>query len=101
MSTVTITADVYSTRSEGAPVYRVYVDGDLLTERTWVWPAYETYICEHIEVDVDPGQHRLELVDCSRNGVFYLKNITVNGVAHDGTVFTVNGAPNNGTVFTV
>ena len=101
MSIVTVTADVYSTRSEGSPVYRVYIDGDLLTERTWIWPAYETFICERIEVDIAPGEHRLELVDCSKTGVFYLKNVTVDGVAYNSRVFTVNGAPNNGAVFTV
>ena len=89
MSTVTVTADVYCTRSEGSPVYRIYVDGDLLTERNWIWPAYDTYICERIEVDVEPGEHRLDLVDCSTDTVFYLKNITVNGVANNGPVFTV------------
>jgi hypothetical protein len=89
MSIVAITADVYATRGEGAPVYRIYVDGNLLTERNWAWPAYDTYICEHIEVDVDAGEHRLELVDCSNTGVFYLKNITINGAPNNGTVFTV------------
>jgi len=89
MSLVTVTADVYAVRGEGGPVYRIYVDGDLLTERSWAWPAYETYIHEHIEVDVGPGEHRLELEDCSNTNVFYFKNITVNGVANNGPVFTV------------
>ena len=89
MSTVTVTADVYATRSEGAPIYRIYVDGDLLTERNWAWPAYENYVREHIEVDVAPGEHRLELVDCSNAGVFYIKNVTINGAPNNGSVFTV------------
>jgi len=89
MSNVTVTVDVYCTRSEGSPIYRVYVDGDLLTERSWIWPAYETYVKENIEVIVKPGEHHLDIVDCSNNNVFYLKNITVNGVANNGPVFTV------------
>ena len=55
MSATTITVDVYCARSEGSPIYRVYVDDDLLTERNWSWPAYEVYIQEHIEVDVAPS----------------------------------------------
>ena len=89
MSLVTVTADVYVTRGDGAPTYRIYIDNDLLTERTWAWPAYEVFIREKIEVDVEPGEHRLELVDCKDTGVFYLKNITINGEPNDGTVFTV------------
>ena len=89
MSLVTVTVDVYCTRNEGDPVYRVYVDGDLLTERNWIWSTYDTYICEHIEVDVEHGEHRLDVVDCGNNNVFYLKNITVNGAANNGPVFTV------------
>jgi hypothetical protein len=89
MNTVTITADVYAIRGEGGPAYRIYVDEDLLTERSWAWPAYNTYVRERIEVNVEPGEHRLDLVDCSNNGVFYLKNITINGAANNGPVFTV------------
>jgi hypothetical protein len=89
MNTVIVTADVYCTRNEGNPVYRVYVDGDLLTERNWAWPTYEIFVRENIVVDVGSGQHRLEVIDCSNNNVFYLKNITVNGVANNGPVFTV------------
>jgi len=89
MSLVTVTVDVYCTRNEGDPVYRVYVDGDLLTERNWAWPTYEIFVRENIVVDVDSGQHQVEVIDCSNNNVFYLKNITVNGAANNGPVFTV------------
>ena len=89
MNNVTVTADVYTTNGEGGPVYRIYVDGDLLTERSWAWPSYKMFVRERIEVNVEPGEHRIELVDCSNNGVFYLKNIMVNGVENIGPVFTV------------
>ena len=89
MSIASVKFDVYCTRAEGNPAYRLYVDGDLLTERTWAWPAYEVFVRENIEVEVEAGEHRLDLVDCSNNGVFYLKNITINGAANNGPVFTV------------
>ena len=89
MTNVAVTVDVYCTRSEGSPIYRLYVDDDLLTERNWAWPAYETYVREHIEVDVGPGSHKIDFVDCSNNNIFYLKNITVNGQPNNGATFTV------------
>jgi hypothetical protein len=70
---------VYCNRSEGEPTYRVYVDDELLTERSWVWPAYEVYVKEHIEVDVEPGAHRLYVRECNCDAVFEVKNIVVNG----------------------
>jgi hypothetical protein len=89
MTRTALTVDVYCTRGEGAPAYRLFVDGDLLTERNWAWPAYEVFIRENIEVEVESGSHNIELVDCSNNNVFYLQNITVNGLPNNGPVFTV------------
>jgi hypothetical protein len=89
MSTVSITVEVHCARSENSPIYRIYVDEDLLTERNWIWRAYDTYVCEHIEVDLGPGTHVLSLVDCSVVPVFSIKNITVNGQPNTGPVFTV------------
>lgn len=82
MSTVALTIDVFCQKNwDSSPVYRVYVDNDLLTERTWVWPAYEIYIKENIEVDVEPGQHRVVVYTCVPNlGNVIFKNLTVNGV---------------------
>jgi len=87
MALTSITVDVYSTRTDGQHAYRVSVDGDLLTERTWVWPAYEVFIRENIEVDLDPGAHNLEVRECTSEGVFYIKDVTVNGNPIPGTTF--------------
>lgn len=79
MALVSITADVHCDTTENSPAYRVYVDNDLLTERTWIWPPYDQYICEHIEVNLEPGQHQLRIEKCSSHGNFTVKNFTVNG----------------------
>lgn len=89
MALTSITVDVYCTRSEGAPTYRVFVDGDLLTERSWVWPAYDVYIQEQIEVNVESGAHILEVKECNCDAVFYIQNVTVNGSPNKGTTFFV------------
>ena len=89
MALVTLTADVYCNRGEGEPSYRIYVDDDLLTERSWVWPAYEIFIQENIEVDVEPGAHRLIIKECNCDPVFQIGNMTINGapLAASGVFF--------------
>ena len=77
---VSIKADVYCDHvSDGTPVYRVYVDNDLLTERSWIWPTYEIFIREQIEVDVEPGAHRVTIRECAADPVFVASNYVVNG----------------------
>jgi hypothetical protein len=73
----TLSLDVYCrTTHESNLVYRIYVDQDLLTERTWIWPAYETYINEYIEVNLNPGTHRVQLVNPGGNITF--KTVALN-----------------------
>jgi hypothetical protein len=74
-----VSIDVYCrTTHEGNLIYRLYVDRDLLTERTWIWPAYDTYINELIEVDLIPGNHCVQLVNPGSNITF--RNVNVNNV---------------------
>ena len=89
MALTSLTVDVYCTRSDGSHAYRVSVDGDLLTERTWSWPCHEVFIREHIEVDLGPGAHTVEVRECTPEGVFYTKDVTVNGGAIPGNTFFV------------
>ena len=87
MALTQISVDVYCQRNaDSNPIYRVYVDNDLLTERTWAWPAYEIYIKENIEVDIEPGQHRVMIYTCNGPGNVIFKNLTVNGVTIPETV---------------
>jgi hypothetical protein len=81
MALVTVSVDVYCTRSENTPSYRVYVDEEMLTERSWTWPAYEIFIKEQIEVDLEPGAHRVSIRECNCEAVFNAVNFTVNGSA--------------------
>jgi len=78
-----ITVDVYCVGPEFDPAYRIFVDDDLLTERSWIWPSYEVFIREHIEVEVDPGTHKIQLINCGTGGKFNFKNVTVNNTLVD------------------
>jgi len=80
MTLLALSVDVHcNSTAEGAPVYRVYVDSDLLTERTWRWPAYSVYVQENIEVDLEPGTHQLTVQECVTQGCISTQNFTVNG----------------------
>lgn len=39
------------------PVYRVYVNDELFTERTWVWT--DAYLEEMLQIDAPPGEYRI------------------------------------------
>lgn len=60
---VRVVCNVYC-RYEGLPpIYRVYVDDELFTERTWVWDE-DFYLREEIQIQAEPGDYsiRYELV---------------------------------------
>ena len=46
-----------------APIYRVYVNDELFTERTWIWRD-DFYLREEIQIEAEPGDYniRYELV---------------------------------------
>jgi hypothetical protein len=88
MNEVRITADIYCDRSfkplefatDAQKSYRVYVDGDLLTERTYIWDNKQSFVQENIVVDIAPGVHEFRIVPAyPYYNVFSFKNFTVNG----------------------
>ena len=58
------------------PVYRVFVNDELFTERTWMWT--ENYLEEQLQILARPGQYqiRYELVD-AENASLKVKNYRV------------------------
>jgi hypothetical protein len=41
------------------PVYRIYVNDELFTERTYRWP--DCYLEEHLQISAPPGQYRVRV----------------------------------------
>lgn len=77
---VKIVADVVCTNPEAENTnYRLYIDDDLYTERTFRWDSKITYIEENSFSDLEPGGHSIRLVSCQVNNGFELRNITVDG----------------------
>jgi hypothetical protein len=72
-----INVDVQCSWSEDSPIYRLYVDEDMITERTFAWPGYKVYIKENLICDLDKGRHELRIENCSPKGSFNLENVFV------------------------
>ena len=63
-----------------SPRYRIYVDNDLLAERTFTWPADRIYIEEHCLVNLSQGPHKVEVVNIDEEyGRFEIHNVKVDG----------------------
>lgn len=60
---VRVVCNVYCKWEGYPPNYRVYVNDELFTERTWVWQG-DIYLEEHLQIEAEPGEYqiRYELV---------------------------------------
>jgi hypothetical protein len=61
MKETAITIDVYCNWVVTKYAYRVYVDDDLLTERTYAWNNPTQFIRERILVNLEPGEHTIRV----------------------------------------
>lgn len=74
---VTATFDLYCEWTRVPPVYRVYVNHELFTERTYIWGATQ-YLQERLLLNALPGTYiiRIENLgdpDCN----FKIRNLTI------------------------
>lgn len=84
-----LTVDVYASWGSTPPRYRVYVDGDLLTERDFTWLGTEIFIRENIIVSLEPGTHKLAVEQITTNGTIRTENVTLDGRASSLDFITV------------
>ena len=75
-----LSTDVQCHWSETPPIYRIYVDGDMLTERTFRWAGYQNYIREHVVCELTPGAHMIRVENCSQQGSLKLSSLIIEGV---------------------
>lgn len=52
-------------RSNMVPFYRVYLDNELFTERSFIWDSDSTRIRENIAANLLPGQHVVDVRFCN------------------------------------
>lgn len=72
--------DVHTHWNNTPPVYRLYVNNELFTERTFIWVSYQYYIREHLNCQLDNGIHVLRLENLQPECRFELDNLKVNDV---------------------
>jgi hypothetical protein len=73
---VKVEVDLFCDWKKAPPVYRLYINHDLFTERTYVWGATQ-YLQEIISLDAPPGRYTIRVdnlgdPDCQ----FKLRNLT-------------------------
>ena len=71
---VQVLCDVHCSWDQEQPRYRVYVNDELFTERTWIWR--EAYLEEALTIEAAPGQYqiRVDLIDPSGTAKLKVKN---------------------------
>jgi hypothetical protein len=91
MKTVSISVDVWCDYDDFVkPAYRVYVNSDMLTERSFIWKSASQYIREHIEVNLSPGTHHITIENLTPEMAAYrIENVQVDGVTVAATSPTI------------
>jgi hypothetical protein len=54
---VRVLADIHCDWEGLNPIYRIYVNDELFTERTWPWT--DAYLEEMLQIEAEPGQYNL------------------------------------------
>lgn len=87
---VDVQFDVYCHWSSTEPSYRVYVNDDLITERTFAWHGFKNYVRENFAIAVKHGQHNIRVENLSpESAKFTVKNVRVDNKDTDVN-FVVN-----------
>ena len=81
--TVQFNFDLLCNWDQTPPVYRVYVNDELFTERTYTW-GVDQYINENLSIDSPPGQYVVRIENVGNNEcTFKIRNLSVDlGHAH-------------------
>jgi len=88
---IRVLCDIHCKPKCKEPRYRVYVNNELFTERTWIWE--NAYIQEALQIQAPPGKYelRVELVD-PKSAILRIKGIRVEegkAQVHKGDILEV------------
>lgn len=79
MGVVHIAFELWCDWTDDAPVYRVYVDNHLMTERTYIFNNKELFIEEHVPLMTTAGKHYLKIENLNpKTAKFTIKNFKIN-----------------------
>ena len=84
MGTVHVTFELWCEWSGEPPSYRVYINNDLMTERTYTFDNSQEYLEERVPLLTKSGAHFLKIDNLnSDNATFTIKNFKVNNKIRD------------------
>lgn len=70
---IKIAFDLDCTWGDKPPSYRVYFNGELFAERTYIWR--EHYLTEILQINAEPGQYRFDFENLNPElGTFNITN---------------------------
>lgn len=71
---VLVKCDIHCKWNQHEPIYRIYVNQELFTERTWIW--HNCYLEEALAIEAPPGQYeiKIEFIDESNTAKIKVKN---------------------------
>lgn len=73
------------------PIYRIYINNEMLIERTFGWPLDQAYIIEHMYCDLDTGVHTLYLENLDPTSRFELDHFYVDKVLVNKNLLKASG----------
>jgi len=80
---IKLTFEVHCEGSQGDS-YRIYLNKDLLTERTWRWVPSKTYLREVAPLKLTSGEYNLQIERVEpATGVFTISNLKADGAKVD------------------
>lgn len=70
---IKVTFDLYCDWTRKAPAYRIYVDGELFAERSYIWTDH--YLEEMLQISAKPGQHQIKFENLNpESATFSMRN---------------------------
>ena len=70
---VRISFDLYANWEDENPSYRVYVDDELFSDRTWIW-GRDVYLNQTLQIEAEPGVYSIQIDNLSNNAEFLTYN---------------------------
>lgn len=70
---VRISFDLYCNWEGDDPAYRVYVNDELFSDRTWIW-GRNSYLNQTLQIEAEPGHYSIQIENLSDSAEFLTYN---------------------------
>lgn len=80
---IVLSFDLFCSWDNTPPVYRIFIDNELIVERTYIWKKPD-YVRENLVLLLEPGTHFFYIQSLFSKDIVQETNITINGLAVSG-----------------